>query len=86
VIHTIDADTNKDGALTNKDQQSLYLYRPGVGLAVKLLDADLVLSTAQADDAHYLVVYERGRDAIAATYSLPDFKLVSQKRIPPVPD
>jgi hypothetical protein len=86
VIHTIDADTDKDGELTGKDRQSLYIYRPGMGFAVKLLDADLVLSTAQADDAHYLVVYERGRDAIAATYSLPDFKLVSQKRIPPVPD
>lgn len=85
-IRTIDADTDKDGALTAKDRQSFYVYRAGTGFATKLTAVDYVISSEQADDTHYLLVYERGDTAIAATYSLPDFKLISEKKLPGVPD
>ncbi|HWA89764.1 MAG TPA: hypothetical protein VG889_07005 [Rhizomicrobium sp.] len=84
VIRTIDADTDKDGALTAKDKQSLYVYRPGDGLATKLIDVDYLLSSDRTDGAHYLVVHERGKTAYAASYSLPDFKLLSEKPVPPL--
>jgi hypothetical protein len=86
VIHTIDADTDKDGALTQKDRQSLYIYRPGSGFATKLIDVDYLLSSEQMGDGRYLVVYERGKTAVAAAYSLPDFKPVSEKPVPSVPN
>lgn len=86
VIRTIDADTDKDGEMTYKDRQSFYVYRRGTGYATKLIDVDYVLSHEQVDDANFLLVYERGRTAYAATYSLPDFKLVSEKPLPEVPN
>jgi len=86
VIQTIDADTNNDGELTEKDRQSLYVYRPGMQFAEKFLDADYIISREQTSTGSFLVVYERGKSAIAATYSVPDFKLKSEKTIPSVPD
>jgi hypothetical protein len=86
VIQTIDADTNQDGELTEKDQQSLYVYRPGMQFAEKFLDADYIISREQTSADSFLVVYERGKLATAATYSIPDFKLKSEKPIPSVPN
>lgn len=86
VIQTIDADTNSDGELTEKDRQSLYFYRPGMQFAEKFLDADYIVSRGQTDTNGFLVVYERGKSAIAATYSIPDFKLRSEKQVPSVPN
>lgn len=86
VVHTIDADTNKDSALTDKDKQSLYVYRPGMGFATKLIDVDYLLSSTQTNGARYLVVYERGKTAFASIYSLPDFNLVSERPLPSVPN
>lgn len=85
VMQTVDADTNKDGKLTTKDRQSLYVYRPGAGEAVKFLSADNVLATHQIGADKYLIVYENGKTASAATYSVPDFKLLSQKSLQNVP-
>jgi hypothetical protein len=85
VIQTIDADTNNDGEFTEKDKQSLYVYRPGMQFAEKFLDADYIVSREQIDADHFLVVYEHGRSAIAATFSIPDFKLKSERPIPSVP-
>jgi hypothetical protein len=86
VIQTIDADTNKDGELTEKDTQSLYVYRAGTQFAEKFLDADYIISREQTSADSFLVVYERGKSAVAATYSIPDFKLKSEKPIPSVPN
>ena len=84
VVRTADTDTNADGQLTDKDRQSLYFYRPGMRSAAKFFEADYIISRGQSDDANYLVVYERGRSAIAATFTLPDFKLKSENPIPAV--
>lgn len=56
VITVVDADTDKDGELTDKDKQSLYVYRPGMPAATRLLAANLILSTGQAGNDRYLVV------------------------------
>ncbi len=86
VIQTIDADSNKDGELTDKDEQSLYFYRPGMAFAEKFLDADYIISRQQTDANTFLVVYERGKTAIAATYSIPDLRLILEKPLPSVPN
>ena len=84
-IQVVAADTNGDGDLGPKDKQTLYVYRVGDTVAVKLLDADYFLTASQLDDARYLVVYEKGPKATAAIYSVPDFKLVSQAPLRNVP-
>jgi len=86
VMTVVDSDTNKDGELTEKDRQSLYVYRPGATEAVRLLTADLIVSRQQSRNDRYLVVYENGSSAIAATYSVPDFKLIVEKQLPKVPN
>jgi len=52
--------------------------------AVRLLAADLIVSGQQTSSDHYLVVYENGSSAIAATFSIPEFKLVAEKPLPKV--
>jgi len=86
VVQTIDSDTNKDGELTDKDRQSLYVYQPGMQFAEKLLDADYIISRTQTSADSFLVVYERGKSAVAVTYTVPDFKLKSEKPLPSVPN
>ena len=85
VLQTVDADTNKDGKLSAKDEHSLYVYRAGASEVVKIIAADDFLSTQQIGLDKYLVVYENGKTATAASYSLPDFKLLSEKPLPNVP-
>jgi hypothetical protein len=85
VMTVVDADTNGDGDLSEKDRQSFYVYRPGTGDPVKLFTADLIKSAHQTGPSSYLVIYEKGRSAFAATYSIPDFKLVAEKPLPDVP-
>jgi len=82
----IDSDTNKDGELTEKDRQSIYIYRPGEAGAVRLLTADLIVSHKQTSNDHYLVIYENGSAGVAASYSLPEFKLIAEKPLPKVPN
>lgn len=86
IIQTIDADTNNDGELTDKDEQSLYFYRPGMPFAEKFLDADYIISREQTSANTFLVVYERGKTAIAATFSIPELKLILEKPVPSVPN
>jgi hypothetical protein len=85
VIRSVDSDTNKDGELDGKDTQSLYAYRPGDTRAVKFFTADYILSAGETDAENYLVVYEKGPSAFAATFHIPDFKLKSVQKIPGVP-
>jgi hypothetical protein len=85
VIHSVDADTNNDGEFDSKDDQSLYYLRPNDSRAVKFFSAKYMLSTGETDRGDYLVVYEKGRSAFAATFRVPDFKLKSLKQLPAVP-
>lgn len=86
VIETVDADTDKDGKITPKDKHSLYVYRAGAVEPVKLLTADDFLSVQQIGSDKYLVICENGKAASAATFSLPDFKLLSEKPLLSVPN
>jgi len=85
VIHSVDADTNGDGEIDSKDIQSLYFFRPNDPRAIKFFAADYILSKGETDAGDYLVVYEKGRSAFAATFHIPDFKLKFLKRLPDVP-
>ena len=85
VLETVDADTNKDGKITAKDEHSLYVYRAGATEAVKIITADDFLSVQQIGTDKYLVICENGKTATATTFSLPDFKLQSEKPLPNVP-
>jgi hypothetical protein len=85
VMTVVDSDTNKDGELSEKDRQSLYVYRPGTMEAARLLTADLIVSRQQTSTDRYLVIYENGSSAVAATFSIPGFKLIAEKPLPKVP-
>lgn len=85
VIEAVDADTDRDGKITAKDKHSLYVYRAGMTEAVKIITADDFLSVQQIGSDKYLVICENGKTASAATFSLPDFKLLSEKPLPNVP-
>jgi hypothetical protein len=85
VLRTIDADTNKDGELDSKDVQSLYYFRSNNARAVKFFSAEYILSSGETDTGDYLIVYEQGREAFAATFEIPDFKLKSTQKLPEVP-
>ena len=85
VMTVVDADTNKDSELTEKDRQSLYVYCDGTTEAVPLLTADLIVSRQQTGNDRYFVIYENGSSAVAATFSIPGFKLIAEKPLPRVP-
>jgi hypothetical protein len=85
VMTVVDADTNNDDELTEKDRKSLYVYRAGAMEAARLLTADLIVSRQQSGNDRYLVVYENGNSAVAATFSIPEFKLIAEKPLPKVP-
>jgi hypothetical protein len=83
IIMVYDADSNKDGQYTAADQPTLYMYRAGDAMATKLLTTDAIVTAHQVGST-YLVIYEKGKSAFAATYSIPEFKLLSQKPLPTV--
>ncbi len=85
VIRTVDKDTNGDGQLDYKDGWSLYFYRPGDARATKFFDADHIISMNEINGGDFSVVYEKGKSAFAARFHIPDFKLVSEKPLPDVP-
>jgi len=85
IIDAVDADTDKDGKLTERDRHTLYGYRLDTGRAVKIVSADLILGTRQIGTDRLVVTYEDGKAANVAIYSLSDFKLISQKPLPDVP-
>lgn len=84
-ITVIDADTNGDGKLTAKDRQTLYGYLLGGEGAVKLMTADEFLGASQFGTDRYVVVYAEKDTARSAVFSLPGFKLISDKPLPNVP-
>lgn len=73
LITVTDADTDGDGALTDRDRQSLYTYKPGHTGVTKLLAADRIISLTQTDAENVLVVYRDGqaiKDAVVSTGEL----------------
>ena len=65
--------------------ESLYVYRPGDREPVKFATADVFRTSRQLEADRYIVVSERDGKATTAIYSVPDFKLLSQKPLPNVP-
>ncbi len=67
-------------------QQSLYVYRYDAGEPLKILTADQIWMADQIERDKYLVSYKTGASAFFATYSIPDFKLLSQTPIQSMPE
>lgn len=65
--------------------ESLYYYRIGGGPAVRFMTADSVISGDQIGSDRYLVLARRGTKVTATVYSLADFKVVTEKDAPDVP-
>jgi len=85
VIRTVDKDTNNDGLFNLHDRQTLYFYRPGDTRASKFFEADYIISMQEVEGGNLFIVYEKGQSAIAASFRVPDFKLLSQHKLPDVP-
>ncbi len=85
VLAVVENDTDSDGELTGWDRQALYAYRVGATQPTKFLSADTIISRKQIATDKYLVVYENGKTATAATFPVPEFKLLSEKPLPNVP-
>jgi hypothetical protein len=86
VLTVLDADTNKDGKIDGKDRESLYFYRVGGASAVAFFTADHILAAQQVGSDRYLVIYENGNKAAAQLFSMIDFKPLSQRPLPDVPE
>lgn len=86
VLRVVDDFSEDDPKANEKRPVSLYYYRTGMTKPSKFLTATLVVSTRQIGADKYQVVYERGPAAYAATYSVADFKLLSQEPLPKVPN
>jgi hypothetical protein len=85
VMYVTDTDTNKDGKLTAKDATSVYFWLKGATSATKLFSADRILNYNQAGADRYVILYQKGKETHSAVYSLPDFKQLSDKRMPDAP-
>lgn len=85
VMWVAQSDTNKDGQLTQDDAVTLYSWHQGETSAVKMLSADDVLTGGQEGADRYMVVYRQGKTLKSAFYSVPDFKLLSEKVLPEPP-
>lgn len=79
VMTVTDAETNKSGMV------SVYRWLKGSKSAVKLFTADTLLSFGQSGADRYVILYQKGKETHSAVYSLPDFKQLSDKRMPDAP-
>lgn len=84
VLKVVEADTNGDGALDVDDRQSLYVARFEGAEPEKILTADQIWQDNQKGKTFFVSYRDKGK-AYFATYSLPDFKLISQSEIPDMP-
>jgi hypothetical protein len=84
VMRVVDADTNKDGYLTEDDRQTLYICHFDGKDPIKILSADRIWTTDQ-NGKTYVVTYRDGDAAYIATYSVPDFTLQEQIKIDNMP-
>jgi hypothetical protein len=76
----------EQGADASKDRESLYLYRVGSPNAVRFFTADRILANQQIGADRYVVIYENGKTAGADLFSLVDFRLLSAKPLPEIPE
>jgi hypothetical protein len=67
-------------------QQSLYVWRYDGSEPLKVLTADQIWMADQIERDKYLVSYKTGSLAFFATYSVPDFQLLSQVPIKDMPE
>ena len=86
ILTVADTDTDKDGALTGRDRQSLCFYRPGDARAVKFFTADNIWSVRQIDADRFSVVYGDGGKTAAAVFSTHDVALLRTGVLPDFPD
>lgn len=86
VTTVVESDTDKDGELSTKDRKTLYGYHIGGVAPAKMLSADTILGARQIDDDKYLIAYMNGKALKAAVFSIADFKMVSERPIPNVPN
>jgi hypothetical protein len=84
VFRVIDGDAGKDGGVGGVVRQSLYVSRFDGNEPEKILTADQIWYTDQ-NGKDYFVSYRNGGVGYFATYSVPDFKLVTQTQIQNVP-
>jgi hypothetical protein len=85
ILRVHERDDNGDGTLDEKDHTTLYAYQPGKAEPIRLLTADLILSTNQVSAEKYAVVYEKQKAAFVAIYATSDFHLISERPMPNVP-
>jgi hypothetical protein len=86
VLRVVEADSNGDGVFTADDRQSMYVARfEGAGEPEKVLSADQIWFTSQKGK-EFLISYRDKGTAYFATYSLPEFKLLSQTPIEGMPN
>jgi len=84
VMRVVDEDTNKDGYLTEDDRQTLYICHFDGKDPTKILSADQIWTTDQ-NGKTYTVTYRDGGAGYIATYSVPDFTLLSTIKIDDMP-
>jgi hypothetical protein len=85
VVRVVQADTNGDGVFSADDRQTLFACRFEGGEPEKIMSADRIFFTSQKGKT-FLVSYREKGVARFATYSLPDFKLISETQIEGMPN
>lgn len=84
-IRTSGIKKDEHGAYKLAGEEALYLYRVGGTEAVRIMSAEAILDSHEVGADRYVVVFENGSGRFAASYSMPDFKLVSLRPLPNVP-
>jgi hypothetical protein len=65
--------------------QVIYAWTKRLGDAKKLVEMDEIVSIGQPEENRYVVIYRKGKALKSATYSVPDFKLLSEIDLPAAP-
>jgi hypothetical protein len=80
-----DTDTNHDGSLGPGDRLSLYVYLFGTDVPKKVLTVDRVVALDASRAGNLFMMFRNGEKTFAATYSMPDFRLLSQAPVAGLP-
>jgi hypothetical protein len=82
----VEADSNKDGEVDERDRQSLYFYRLDEKSPEKLLSADVIrLQTPNWQLPLLQLIYQEAGKSYAVTYALPEGTLKSKIAISDLP-
>lgn len=76
----------KDRSGANAGRELLYIYRVGGRNAVRFFTADHIFANQQIGADRYLVIYENGKTGGTDLFSLVDFRLLSSKPLPDIPN